>query len=361
MSELHVNTMSDADLIGISGVGVLSARGLGVAQHKQAFLDATALESTEISGFKASNHIKRRYLRPLDQVTVQCIAMVADAMADAGIAIDSLDQSRVGVVIGSMYAGIGCIFDFKQACYEAREEEYLGLSPLFFPGIVFNSLSGQPAIEFGFTGVNSVVNSGNASGLLAVIKGAEYIRSGQADIVIAGGAEMRHPLLDEKYSVRGADPRLADLGENFKFSEAVCLYVLHRANDQRFAENKRYATLGNSSYGYLGQGFGDGLFTKKLAKQLSVNSDLPDTVIACTENSAPLNEHESTAIETVFADQPPRVMANKSIFGHTLGASGSLNLLHGLTMPESKRVQVNSLDPDGNFALLTITREAHRD
>jgi len=363
--EVTPNMSIQHNQIGISGIGVLSAHGAGVSIHREVLKKLKKPSTYRISDFKANNHIQRRYLRPLDQVTVQCIAMVADSIKDADINIESLDLARVGIVVGSMYAGIGSIFDFKKACYDSRTEDYLGLSPLYFPGIVFNSLSGQPAIEFGFTGINSIVNSGFSSGLLAVIKGAEYILSDQADIVIAGGAEMVHPFLTEKYSVRSADARLTKQGKEFKLSEAVCFFVLHRVDDQRFSKKNRYATLENWSYGFLGSGLVGDRLEKKIKRLVRGADELPETVVICTDESVLSHTHETEAIYQVFKASKPKVLGNKKVFGQTLGASGSLNFLQGLLTSDTSTngtgyTLVNSLDPAGNFALLTFTQEKHR-
>ena len=353
--------------IGISGIGVLSPLGAGAAQHRDALKQDRRPETFAITDFNARQYIKRRYLRPLDQVTVHCIAMAAEAMRDAQLDSDTLNPERVGVVIGSMYAGIGCIFDFKQACHEAQAENYLGLSPLHFPGIVFNSLSGQPAIEFGFTGPNSVINAGFSSGLLAIIKGAETIRAGQADVVIAGGAEMTHPYLHEKYQVRRADRRLNSLAADFQLSEAVCLFVLHRVDDSRFPAAHRYASLNGWSYGFQADGYaGDGL-SKAMHRALDGSDRSITRVVTSTDPHDPLHEHESRALHRALAGSALRLLHNQRHFGRTLGASGSLNLLHCLLDPalgdaeEDALALVNSLDPNGSFALLTLRRENRHD
>jgi 3-oxoacyl-[acyl-carrier-protein] synthase II len=354
-----------SDQVSISGIGVLSPLGAGPAQHRCALERNLQARTLRIEGFRASDYIKRRYLRPLDDVTLRCIAMSAEAIRDAGVAESGLDPSRIGVVLGSMYAGIGCIFNFKQACFQSRAETYLGLSPLYFPGIVFNSLSGQPAIELKYTGPNAVVNAGFTSGLLAVIKGIEYIRSGQADVVIAGGAEMHHPYLEEKYERRHADPRLAAVGSGFKLSEAVCLFVMHRADDARFGSRAPYASVCSWRCGFLPEGYrGDGL-----AKALSCMSETEygpvDTLVTCSCEGSPMYEHERASIDRAFTTAPPRLLGNKGNFGHTLGASGALNLLQGLLDSgggsTERRTLVNSLDPNGNFALLSVRRRLDHD
>lgn len=358
--------MQPSDKISISGIGIVSPLGERVSENRDALEKDARTQLFRITSFKASDYITRRYLRPLDDVTIRCIAMAAEAMRDAGVDNEALDPAQIGVVVGSMYAGIGCIFNFKQTCYEGRENGYVGLSPLYFPGIVFNSLSGQPAIEFGYTGPNAVVNGGFSSGLLAVIKGIEYIRSGKADVVIAGGAEMSHPFIREKYEIRKSDPRLTALGPDFTLSEAVCLFVLHREDDPRFTKKFRYATVSGWRYGFLPKGCSKSGLAGAMKAIPNLRRDALDAVVMSGYKNSPLYLCEKDAVDEVFSSDSPVLLNNKNNFGHTLGASGSLNLFHGLLALKSEAGRsgmtlINALDPNGNFAFLTLQREENHD
>lgn len=355
-----------AQQICISGIGLVTPLGQRVADNWAALKNDQRAASTEIKGFKALDYIKRRYLRPLDDVTIRCIAMTGAAMQDAGVKIEDFDPARVGIVVGSMFAGIGCIFNFKQTCYEGRQENYVGLSPLYFPGIVFNALSGQPAIEYGYTGPNAVVNAGFVSGLLAVIKGIEYIQTGKADVVIAGGAEMSHSFIRQKYVVQKNDPAIESLGTDFQPAEAVCLFVLHRGNDQRFSRDTVYAMVEGWRYGFQPNGFtSDGLAREIMSIPALAGNDLGAVVMSSYEGSS-LSQYEGKAIQKLFATRNPVLLRNKKNFGHTLGASASLDLFHGLLFARNQEkyagtVLVNALDPGGNYAFLSIRTETHYD
>lgn len=354
--------MQQTDKICISGVGVISSLGQRVSENWDRLRNKQTASSSEVLGFKASDYIKRRYLRPLDAATIHCIAMTAAALQDAGVNTETIEAARIGIVIGSMYAGIGCIFDFKKTCYEGRQDNYLGLSPLYFPGIVFNSLSGQPAIEFGYTGPNVVVNTGMASGLLAVIKGIEYIQSGKADVIIAGGAEMSYPFIRQKYKLQKNDPAIAMLGPDFQPAEAACLFVLHRENDPRFHNAKKYATVEGWRYGFMPEGCSTNSLVQVIQSIPEPQRDLLETVVMDSYKNSPLFEYESQAIGEMFASRNLTTLCNKENFGHTLGASGSLNLFHGLFFSREQRttpgsILVNSLDPCGNYAFLTLRPE----
>ncbi|WP_444997945.1 beta-ketoacyl synthase N-terminal-like domain-containing protein [Aliikangiella sp. IMCC44359] len=363
--------MNKNNKICISGIGVVSALGEQIESHHSILSQREmANQPYDFKNFKPANYIKRRYLRPLDEVTIRSICMVQAALNDSGVDTNELLSNRVGLVLGSVFAGIGCIFDFKQTCYEGKKNNYLGLSPLFFPGIVFNSVSGQPAIEFGFTGPNTVVNSGLSSGLLAIAKGAEYIRAGKADVMIAGGTEMMHPFIQRKFQLEKNSNKIKSLGSSFSLGEATCLFVLHRDDDKRFAMSNRYATIESWQYGFCPENLNSNTLKNAMHKCLK-GADLESLSAIVTDSypGSPVAKRELDSINEIVCDLAIPLLNNKKLFGHTLGASGSLNLLQSLLHLKNKKlmnentigkdtknksVLVNSIDPEGNFALMSL-------
>lgn len=348
----------------ISGIGVVSPLGERVSENWESLKSGRCAPVPEIRGFIPSDYVKRRYLKPLDDVAVRCIAMTRVAMQDSGVDPLDIDPARVGVVVGSMFAGVGCIFQFKQDCYEAKQDNYLDLSPTYFPGIAFNSLSGQPAIEFGYTGPNSVVNAGFASGLLAVIKGLELIRSGKADVVIAGGAEMSHTFIRQKFSVLRNSSSVGLMGSNFQPSEAVCLFVLHKEDDQRFSRSRVYGMVQGWRYGFMPEGCSPDSVSRAIRSIPGINEDDVRAVVASSYGNSPLSEVEDTAVQQLLGANPSILLRNKENFGHALGASSGLDLFHGLMYSREElankgTVLVNALDPGGNYAFVTLRSEGH--
>jgi 3-oxoacyl-(acyl-carrier-protein) synthase len=349
--------MTADDRICVAGIGIASTLGVGTEQVWARLERAEAASSSHIRDLDPARFIKRRYLRPLDEVTLSSIAMVGAAIADAGLAGLGVSPDRVGVVVGSMFAGIGCIFSFKQACHEGKASGYLGLSPLFFPGIVYNSLSGQPAIEFGFTGPNMVVNAGHSSGLLAVIKGAEYLRHGKADVIIAGGAEMIHPFVLEKLRRERGTSEPAHTAPEVAPSAGVCLFVLRRQSDAGFSGQRHYGTLEGWSAGFSGgrdrgPALAKAMRTASLGRPEAIRSVVTDVPLADLSST-----FERAALDSVTGHDVPR-RSNKTSFGNTLGASSSLNLFHGLMLARSvdrdSGVLVDSVDARGNHAFMSV-------
>jgi 3-oxoacyl-[acyl-carrier-protein] synthase II len=344
----------------ISGVGIISPLGAHVAANWQALEGGVRAPDSVIRDFVPSAYVKRRYLRPLDDVTLRSIAMAGAAMEDCGAVFADIDPARVGIVVGSMFAGVGCIFEFKQACNEARKDGYLGLSPLHFPGMAFNSLSGQPAIEFGHAGPNSVVTAGLASGAIAIAKGAELIRSGKADVVIAGGAEMSHPFVRQRFAALKDTPAVVALGAHFEPAEAVCLFVLHRQDDARFPQSRVYGMLDGWRYGFLPEGCQAAGVARIAGAMPGWSAQNVAAVVASAYEDSPLACVEDAAFAQMFAQCPPVILRNKSQFGHALGAAGSLDCFHGLLYAREKlagrgAVLVSALDPGGCCAFLRLS------
>ncbi len=348
----------------ISGIGIVSPLGERVAENWRTLRAGQRAPVPEIRGFVPSAYVKRRYLRPLDDVTLRCIAMAGVAMEDSGAVFANIDPARVGVVVGSMFAGVGCIFEFKQACCEARRDGYLGLSPLYFPGIAFNSLSGQLAIEFGHTGPNSVVNAGLASGLVSVAKGAELIRSGKADVVIAGGAEMSHSFIRQKFAALRDTSAVTALGRDFEPAEGVCLFVLHRGDDERFPRDRVYGTLQGWRYGFLPEGCRPEDIARVVQAMPGWNAEDVRAAVACAYAASPLAAAEDAALVQLLSQDKPAVLRNKEQFGHALGAAGSLDLFHGLLhageeLAGKGSVLVSALDPSGSCAFLRVRSDGY--
>ncbi|MEN8141400.1 MAG: beta-ketoacyl synthase N-terminal-like domain-containing protein [Thermodesulfobacteriota bacterium] len=396
------------DKIVITGIGVISSLGFS----KEEFWDGllTGRQGTapgeigkenggaqqprqlgHVTGFKAKRYMKRPVLKPLDMVTRYAIAGVGQAIADAGLEINETNQQRTGVIAGSMYQGIGNIFKFKKACHDNGQEH---LSPLFFPGIVFNSLSGQAAIEYKIKGPNNTIASGTASGLTAVAKGMDYILAGKADTVIAGGAEMIHDFVFHKYerlgrlAQRGADERCRPFAKDrdgFILGEGSCFFVLERES----AARARGATIHAVLDGY-GAAFcpSPGAEAESLAGCLkrSGGDMAPDIIVSDSSGCHDLDAVEAAAIGKSYgASDGPLITGNKGNIGHSLGASGAFNLcqgvmslaagqvapLTGMAEPEFalnyarqagpmpvSRVMVNAIDFNNNYLAMSISKPA---
>lgn len=151
--------------------------------------DASAFPSRiagEVRGFDVSAWMPAKEARHFDTFIHYGIAASAQAVADAGISADTVDPDRVGVIVGSGIGGLPMI--------EENHTEYVNrgvrrISPFFVPGSIVNMVSGQVSIMHGFRGPNYAVVSACTTGLHSIGDAGRLIEYGDADVMVAGGAE----------------------------------------------------------------------------------------------------------------------------------------------------------------------------
>src|SRR5918911_27091 len=147
--------------------------------------------AAEVKGFDPTTVASPKEVRKLDRNVLLGLAAAREAMADA--ALDGFDPTRVGVVFGTAIGGFLGIMEQHDVLRERGPER---ISPNFIPNVLPDSASGQIAISLGLRGVNYAPVSACATGSTAVGEGAEIVRRGDADVVLAGGAEAcLHPLI----------------------------------------------------------------------------------------------------------------------------------------------------------------------
>src|SRR5918997_4554883 len=192
--------------VAITGVGAVTPLGNGAKATWDALVEGrsgvdfiTAFDASglpvriaaEVKDFDPSGLVGAKELRKLDRNVLFALAAAKEAVADAGV--DGYRPERVGVVLGS---GIGGFNELMRQYDVLKERGHDRVSPSFIQNILVDSASGQIAIELGVRGPNYAVVSACATGSHAVGEGAELIRDGSADIVLAGGTEAcMHPLI----------------------------------------------------------------------------------------------------------------------------------------------------------------------
>jgi 3-oxoacyl-[acyl-carrier-protein] synthase II len=145
----------------------------------------------EVKDFDPSQVVDRKKARHLDRAVLFAIAAAREALEDAGV--NGYRPDRVGVVLGSCVGGIN---QTLQQYDVLRERGWDRMSPFFLANFLVDAPSGHLALELGLTGPNHAVVSACATGSHSIGEGAELIRRGDADAVLAGGAEAcMHPLI----------------------------------------------------------------------------------------------------------------------------------------------------------------------
>jgi 3-oxoacyl-[acyl-carrier-protein] synthase II len=306
--------------------------------------DASAFPSRiagEVRGFDVSAWMPAKEARHFDTFIHYGIAASAQAVADAGISADTVDPDRIGVIVGSGIGGLPMI--------EENHTEYVNrgvrrISPFFVPGSIVNMVSGQVSIMHGFRGPNYAVVSACTTGLHSIGDAGRLIEYGDADVMVAGGAEATVSPLGiggfcaaRAMSTRNDDPGTASRPwdrdrDGFVLGEGAGVLVLEEYEHARRRGARIYGEL--AGYGMSADAHHitapdrEGPKRGMLAalRNAGLNADAIQYVNA-HGTSTPLGDrNETEAIKLAFGDHARRLVINstKSMTGHLLGAAGGI-------------------------------------
>src|SRR6266550_2326018 len=335
--------------------------------------------AAEVKDFDPVGLANPKELRRLDRNVLLALAAGKEAVADANL--NGYDPMRVGIVFGSAIGGFIGIMKEGDVMRERGPDR---VSPYFIPNVLVDAASGQLAISLGIRGPNYAPVSACATGSHAVGEGAELIRRGDADAVLAGGAEACiHPLTlagfcamrglaaEEEHPPRASRPFDATRA-GFVMGEGACTLVLEELESaqargaQIYAEVLGYGTS-NDAYHMAApepEAVGVGVMMKASLDRAGVE---PERVgyINAHGTSTPLGDAaETKAIKDVFGDHAYRlaVSSTKSMMGHTFGAAGAIEaimcvlaLRDGVLPPT-----INYREPDPDCDLDYVPNEARR-
>jgi 3-oxoacyl-[acyl-carrier-protein] synthase II len=290
-----------------------------------------------------SEVIDRVKLRRLDRSEAVALIAAREAWADSGLADAGLDRERLAVSVGSGIGGAQTLLAQDDILEQSGPRK---VSPFTVPMLMPNGPAAHVGLEFGAqAGVHSVA-SACATGAEAISLGLDLIRSGRADVVVAGGTEaVIHPLPIAGFasmramSTRNHEPEKAsrpwDKGrDGFVLGEGAAIVVLERADHAIARGAKIYARLagaGITSDGYdIVQPHPEGAgFVRAVRKALD-DADMTGTDIVHVNahaTSTPVGDMAEVAgLRAVIGDHPV-VTAIKSMTGHLLGAAGALETI----------------------------------
>src|SRR2546421_5755788 len=217
--------------------------------------DAPVRIAAEVKDFDATQVASSKEVRKLERNVLLAMGSAREAMGDAGL--NGFDPKRVGVIYGTAIGGVNGLLDQEEVRRERGPER---VSPNFLPNVLVDSASGQLAISLGLKGPNYAVVSACATGSHAIGEGAELIKRGDADAVLAGGAEAcMHPLIlagftamrglavEDEHPPRASRPFDATRA-GLVIGEGACLLVLEELE----AARKRGARIYAEVLGYGG-------------------------------------------------------------------------------------------------------------
>jgi 3-oxoacyl-[acyl-carrier-protein] synthase II len=333
--------------------------------------------AAEVKDFDPGSVVSAKEARKLDRNVLLAVASAKEAVGDAKL--NGFDPSRVGIVFGS---AIGGVLGLMEQADVMRERGADRVSPNFLPNVLVDSASGQLAITLGIRGPNYAPVSACATGSHAVGEGAELIRRGDADAVVAGGTEACiHPLIlagfcamrglaaEEEHPPRASRPFDATRA-GFVMGEGSCALVLEdldhaRARGARiYGEVLAYGTSNDAHH--MAQPEPEAIGVSEMMRAALRRAEIaPERVgyVNAHGTSTPLGDlAETRAIKQVFGDHAYElaVSSTKSVTGHCFGAAGAIEAMmcvlalhHGVLPPTA-----NYEHPDPDCDLDYVPNEA---
>ena len=333
------NTVTDAwanILAGQSGIGLITKFDASNFACKIA---------GEVKGFDLESYISAKEARTMDTFIHYGIAAAHQAVTDAGLptgeALGEEEATRIGCIIGSGIGGLPLI--------EETHGEYVSrgprrISPFFVPASIINMISGHVSMRYGFKGPNLAVVTACTTGLHCIGEAARKIEYGDADVVVAGGAEGTVSPLGvggfaamRALSTRNDDPATASRPwdkdrDGFVLGEGAGVMVLEEYERAKARGARIYAELSgygmSADAGHMTAPNMDGPRRAMVnaLRNAGVNADQVHYLNA-HGTSTPLGDvNETNAIKAALGDHAKKIVVNstKSMTGHLLGGAGGL-------------------------------------
>ncbi|GAB4420455.1 MAG: beta-ketoacyl-ACP synthase II [Thermodesulfovibrionales bacterium] len=342
----------------VTGVGLITPLGIGVRASWEALLEGRSGIGTirtfdssdlpvhiagEVEGFDPSLYIEPKEVKKMDRFIHFAVAASTMAIEDSGISITEDNAGRVGVIIGSGIGGLPAIEHYHKVYLE---KGYRRITPFFIPMLIINLASGQVSIRFGAKGPNSAVATACATGSHAIGDAFKVIQRGDADAMIAGGAEsVITPMaiggfaVMKALSTRNDEPERASRPfdrdrDGFVMGEGAGIVVLEALECALARKARIYAEVlgyGMTSDAYhitapAPGGEGAARCMTLALKDAGVSPDVVDYINAHGTSTKYGDELETSAIKKVFGEHAYKlcVSSTKSMTGHLLGAAGGV-------------------------------------
>ena len=300
--------------------------------------------ASEVKGFEPGSVVGPKEARRLERNVVLAVAAAREAWADSGA--EGIDPGRAGILVGSAIGGVIGVLEQDDV---RRERGHSRVSPWFLPNVLVDSASGQIAIDLGLRGPNYAPVSACATGSHAVGEGAETIRRGDADVILAGGTEScMHPVIlagfcamrglvaEEEDPTRASRPFDATRA-GFVMGEGACVLALEELERAQargapiYAEVLGYGTSNDAHH--MAQPDPASVGVAEMMRAALQRAELePERVgyINAHGTSTPQGDlAETNAIKEVFGAHAYElaVSSTKSVLGHLFGAAGAVEAM----------------------------------
>jgi 3-oxoacyl-[acyl-carrier-protein] synthase II len=338
----------------VTGLGILSPIGNNVDDAWNSCIEGKSGITTvdiglannpvkiggRLKDFNPENFLDPKEIRRIDPFIQYGIIAANQSIEHSGILDSNIDLTKVGVNFG---AGIGGIDTIEKNKILLEEKGYKKVSPFFVPGSIVNMISGLVSIKHGFMGPNTSVVTACSTGNHCIGTAARSISCGEADVMIAGGAEMAStPLsvagfISARALSMNSNPEAASRPwdkdrDGFVLSDGAGSLVLEEYEHAKSRGATIHAEIigfGTSSDAYHmtappEDGRGAALAMSNAINDAEIETSEIDYINA-HGTSTPLGDiAETVALKKVFGTDVPQISSTKSMTGHTLGAAGAI-------------------------------------
>ncbi len=325
--------------------------------------DLSSKIAGQIKDFNVQDYVDKKEAKRMDRYVHYAFAAAEQAIKQSELDVHKIDSSRFGIITGS---GIGGIETFEKQCLIHNKYGVRRVSPFFVPMMISNIGAGQLAIFYSAKGKNFNIVSACASGTNAIGEAFHTIRSGEADIILAGGSEAAITKLAfagfcamRALSTRNDEPERASRPfdkerDGFVMAEGSGFIVLEDYESAKKRDAHILAEIvgyGASADAYhitapAEDGQGAALAMKQALQDANIKPEDIDYINA-HGTSTPLNDKfETVAIKKVFGGHSKRIKisSTKSMIGHGLGAAGAIEAVALI-----KTLQTGIIHPTINY------------
>ncbi len=345
----------------ITGMGIVSPVGNSVEESwknilagKSGINSLTNLETEgqsvtfggSVKNFDITDYISPKDAKKMDTFIHYGMAAGIQAIEDSGIEITEQNSERIGVAIG---AGIGGLGTIEKTADLFREKGAKRISPFFVPSSIINMISGNLSIKYGLKGPNFAIVTACTTGTHNIGDASRLIEYGDADVMVAGGAEMSTTncglggfAAARALSTRNDDYATASRPwdkdrDGFVLGDGAGVVVLEEYEHAKARGAKIYAEV--SGYGMSGDAYhmtlpskgGEGAARcmKNAMKNAGINSNQVDYINAHGTSTPAGDQAETDAAKLALGDHAYNIVmsSTKSMTGHLLGAAGGIEAI----------------------------------
>jgi len=299
-----------------------------------------------IRGLDMGQYLLPKEARKMDTFIQYGMVASIQAIEDSGLETTEENAGRIGVAVGSGIGGLTMIEKNYDAILASGPRK---VSPFFVPGSIINMISGNLSIKYGYKGPNIAIVTACTTGTHNIGFSARMIQQGDADVMIAGGAEMATSQLGlggfaaaRALSTRNDDPQAASRPwdkdrDGFVLSDGAGVMVLEEYEHAKARGAKIYAEL--TGFGMSGDayhmtsppadGSGAAASMSNAIRDAGLNVDTVDYINAHGTSTPAGDVAETLAVKSVMGDAAKNVAVSstKSMIGHLLGAAGAVEAI----------------------------------